>query len=62
MPRKDNRLKSNPRFPGLGLLALASSRSEYIETVTKQTCEAFNPLQLRDSGRFSLRFPCRLDS
>jgi len=30
MPRKDNRLKSNPRFPGLGLLALAPSRSEII--------------------------------
>jgi len=33
MPRKDNRLKSNPRFPGSGLLALAPSRFEPTETV-----------------------------
>ena len=40
MPRKDNRLKSNPRFPGSGLPALAPSRSEFIGTVALKTCES----------------------
>ena len=40
MPRKDNRLKSNPRFPGSGLPALAPSRSKFIGTVALKTCES----------------------
>ena len=60
MPRKVASSRFNPRSPGLRVLPVRLPIHCWTVAGCMNPYRPFHPSQLRDSGRFSLHFPCRL--